>query len=82
MKKYFLKGCDKFMKQYIKDFFKEEDGMEFLQVAVIVALSALLITVVAYLFTKIGNKIGEAGDAVDSIDANPNVNQNPYNNVP
>lgn len=70
------------MKQYLQDFFHEEDGMEFLQVAIIVTLSALLISVVAYLFTKVGNKIGEAGDAVDAMDTNPNVNTNPYNNVP
>ncbi len=53
------------IKNYFRDLVKEEDGMEFLQVAIIVAFVALLITVIALLFNAIKNKIEGAAEAVN-----------------
>lgn len=69
------------LKSYSKEFIQNEDGMEAVQVAVIIALSAGLIAVLAFLFTMIGKKIGEAGEAVDAMDTNTNVTTNPYSSA-
>lgn len=69
---------EKKLKTYMNDFVNEEDGMELLQTAIVVALAAGLIIVVAYLFTQVGKKIGDAGDQVDALDVNTPVNSNPY----
>ena len=70
------------MQNYLHDFWENEDGMEFLQFAIIVVLSVGLIVVVAYLFTQISNKVGDAGDSVAAMDTNTHVNTNPNNNTP
>lgn len=62
------------IKNYTKDFIKEEDGMEFLQVAIIVALVAALIAVVAFVFSVVQEKLQESGEAVDAITVNPTPN--------
>lgn len=69
------------LRSYAKEFFSNEDGMELLQVAIVVALAAGLITVIAYLFTQVGKKIGDAGDQVSNVNTNANVNTNPYSNT-
>lgn len=69
------------MRAYIKEFISNEDGMELLQVAIVVALAAGLITVIAYLFTMVGQKIGEAGEQVGNVDTNASVTSNPYNST-
>lgn len=55
---------------YCKTFFLDEEGeegMEFLQVAIIVALVVALIAVMVWLFYRIGMAISDAGDAVDNL---------------
>ena len=69
------------MRAYIKEFISNEEGMELLQVAIVVALAAGLITVIAYLFTMVGQKIGEAGEEVGNVDTNTSVTSNPYNST-
>lgn len=69
------------MRAYIKEFISNEEGMELLQVAIVVALAAGLITVIAYLFTMVGQKIGEAGEQVGNVDTNTSVTSNPYNST-
>ncbi len=67
-------------KAYSKELVSDESGMELLQVAVIVALAAGLISIIAWLFTVIGNKISDAADDVDNADITPGgQGSNPWN---
>lgn len=59
------------IKNYTKDFIKGDDGMEFLQVAIIVCLVVGLIAVLVFLFDKISEKITEAGNEVNSMNTGP-----------
>lgn len=65
------------IKSYTKDFIKGDDGMEFLQFAIIVCLVAGLIAVVVYLFDTVSDKIEGAGDAVDSMNTSPSNTGSP-----
>ncbi len=68
------------VKNYSKDLIEDESGMELLQVAVIVALAAGLISIIAWLFTVIGNKISDAAEDVDNANITPGSQSgNPWN---
>lgn len=54
------------LKQYCKDFNKDESGMEFLQFAVIVVITVGLITVIVALKTVIEQNIQKASDEANS----------------
>ena len=76
-----MKGSDD-MKNYLREFWYEEDGAEFVETAIVLFFVAGLIAVMAYVFTQAGNKIGESGDTISAMDTNSHVNTNPYNNTP
>lgn len=77
-----MKETMKELKSYAREFIQDEEGMEFLQVAIIVVMVVGLIAVLAFLFTKIGNKISDAGNAVDSLDSTPSQQTNPWTSTP
>lgn len=56
------------MKNYLNKFFKDEDGQEgaeFLEYAVIIGLSALLVAVIVVIFVIVKNKALESGRKID-----------------
>lgn len=55
-------------KQYCKKFIKEDDGMELLQVAIVVLIAAALATVIWQLAKNVQTKLETAQQAVDDID--------------
>lgn len=55
-------------KQYCKRFIKEDDGMELLQVAIVVLIAAALATVIWQLAKNVQTKLETAQSAVDAID--------------
>lgn len=55
-------------KQYCKKFIKEDDGMELLQVAIVVLIAAALATVIWKLASSVQTKLEKAQEAVDNID--------------
>lgn len=57
-------------KNYCKEFFTEESGMELLQFAIVVVVTVGLIGVVVKLGSSISKQIGSSADAVDAWDTN------------
>lgn len=57
----------KVLKAKFKDFHNDNDGMEFLQVAVVVIIVALLAAAVIAIGTAIKGKVGEAADQVTNL---------------
>ncbi len=55
-------------RQYCKRFIKEDDGMELLQVAIVVLIAAALATVIWQLAKNVQTKLETAQEAVDNID--------------
>ena len=55
-------------KQYCKRFIEEYDGMELLQVEIIVLIAAALATVIWQLARNVQSKLESAQNAVDNID--------------
>lgn len=58
------------MKNYLKRFIKDEEGAEFLEYAVVIGLSAILIAVIIVIFTVVKNKALESGKAIDEAGNN------------
>lgn len=75
-----MKDLMKRAKEYGNELIYDESGMEFLEVAIIIALVVGLIGVIAYLFTMIGNKVSDAGESVESMDSTPSQQNNPWDN--
>lgn len=68
------------LRQYTNEFIQGEEGMELLQVAIVLIFVVGLITVVGYVFVAISTKIGESGDAVMDMDTDlSKYNTNPNN---
>lgn len=65
------------IKNYTKDFIKGDDGMEFLQVAIIVCLVVGLIAVLVYLFDAVWDKIEAAGEEVNAMSTSPSNTSTP-----
>lgn len=63
------------LKRYTKEFISDEEGMEFLQVAIIVTLVAMLIVALIFLFNIIKDKIYEAGDEASDVSNSFNPNR-------
>lgn len=74
-----MKDMIKRAKEYGNELIYDESGMEFLEVAIIIALVVGLIGVIAYLFTMIGNKVSDAGESVDTMESTPSQQTNPWN---
>lgn len=56
------------VKDYIRKFFKDEEGQEgaeFLEYAVIIGLSAILVAVIVIIFQIVRHKALEAGEDID-----------------
>lgn len=49
----------------VKSFLKDDNGMEFIQVAVIVVAVLMLAAAAYYLYTQAGVKINEVADNID-----------------
>lgn len=58
------------VKAYAKELYKDESGLEFIEIAIGVALVAGLITVLGGLFYIIKNKISQSSDDVENMDTN------------
>lgn len=58
----------KVLKAKLKDFHNDNDGMEFLQVAVIVIIVALLAAAVIKIGTAVKQKVGDAANEVTNMD--------------
>lgn len=77
-----MKNMLKRVREYGSELIYDESGMEFLEVAIIIALVVGLIGVIAYLFTMIGNKVSDAGESVESMDSTPSQQTNPWDSSP
>ena len=66
------------LKKYAKTFIEEEDGMEFMQFAIIVIVTVLIASAIIYLATQIGKKIGSAGDSIAGMGTGTTQNTNPF----
>ena len=58
------------MKKYFLRFVKDEEGMELIQVAIIIAIAAILGGVVLGLANKANSQLINAGNLIDGIDFN------------
>lgn len=67
------------IRTYGSELITDESGMEFLEVAIVIALGVGLIGVLAFIFTMIGNKMSDSGEAVQNMDTNSNQQTNPWN---
>ena len=65
-----MKNYIKEVKSYAKELYADESGLEFIEIAIGVALVAGLITVLGGLFYIIKSKIAASSDDVDNMDTN------------
>lgn len=54
------------VKNFLRQFVAEEDGMEFLQVALIVAFVIGCVGALGYVMTKVTESLNDAGNLIDS----------------
>ena len=54
-------------KEYLRSFWKDEEGMEFLQLAIIIIIVAVLAIGVWGIAESVQNKLEEAGQQIESI---------------
>ncbi len=65
-----MKNYLKEAKAYAKELYTDESGLEFIEIAIGVALVAGLITVLGGLFYIIKTKIADSSEDVDNMDTN------------
>ena len=56
------------MKEYIKRFFKEEDGVELIEIAIGIAIMAVVAGIVLLMGRTAGNKVTQAQELIDGIE--------------
>lgn len=73
-----IKKAARNIKEYAKELYNDESGMELLEFAILVTLVAGVIAVVIFIFGIISDKISEAGEAVENINTNNTQQSNPW----
>ena len=73
-----IKNAVKGIKDYAKELYNDESGMELLEFAILVTLVAGVIAVVIFIFGIISRKISEAGEAVENINTGSTQQSNPW----